>query len=345
MNDLDTLRNQLDSHQRDILTTIWHHYLKSGHWMPARLLHTKAGGKKVVRPILEQLGGSIVYEQDENGVPNYALTFTGVLLSSDGPNLEALLCEYLRMIEDLALNEPNRTHVSSEEALKHLHVTPDRVLELGRLLYIESFFSSSGSFAQNSWNAGLPKNIEDLPADPSTLIHEVVSSNYDPNVPLPPYERTAYYLAAKTTVRNEIFAFAKNKFLREVATRDWKEAKLCFGAKVWKFCVIACGSVLEAILLDVLARDSKNAILTLKALPNRKSSNNLYQWSLIDLVDVAAKLQIIGEASSHLIHALRLHRNLVHPGRQINESIVVLEEEAIISLNTVEKIIRDLSGN
>lgn len=348
MIDLNALRNQLGSPKPELLTIIWHHYLKTGHWMPARQLHTTAGGnggKKVIRPILEQLGGSIVYEQEENGVLHYALTLTGVLLSSDGAYLEEMLRGYLQIARDLAFQQPSRTHVSSEEILRHLSLTPDKVMELGRLLFISSFISG-GSFGQNEWNAGLPRNIEDIPDDPRVLIHEIVLSNYDPNVPLSSHDRTVYYLSSKAKVRNEIFIFVENKYLRETAARDWAEAKLCFNAKAWKFCVMACGSVLEAMLLDSLLRDPEKAIAALKAQrPNRKPPNDLYQWNLIDLVDAAAGTDIISEASSHLGHALRLHRNLVHPGRQINEPIIVSEEESLISLNTVEKIIRDLSMN
>ena len=95
MEDLNILRNKFNTQQREILTIIWRHYVKKSHWMPARLLHVTNGGKKVVRPIIEQLGGSIVYEPEENGTPYYALTFLGVLLSSDGEHIEELLAHQL----------------------------------------------------------------------------------------------------------------------------------------------------------------------------------------------------------------------------------------------------------
>ncbi len=313
--------------------------------MPARPLHVAAGSKKVVRQILEHFGGSVVYEQEENSNLYYGLTFLGVLLSSDGELIEELLVNYLRIAQTLALQEPNRTHVSSEEALKHLGLTPDRVMELGRFLLISPFYSN-GTFAQNGWNAGLPKNVEDLPDDPHLLIHEAALADYDPNVPLPSYERTSYYLAARTKPRDEIFTFVNNELLRKIATQDWVEAKLCFNAKAWKSCIIACGSVLEAILLDALLCDPDRAHAALRARwPDRKPPKYLHRWNLIDLVDAAAETDIIGEASSHLSHALRLHRDLVHPGRQLKEPVDVSEEEAVISLNTVEKGIRDLSAN
>lgn len=129
---INTLRSKFDTQQRGILTDIWRFYLKDGHWLPARFLHVTHGGKKTVRPILEQFGGSIVYEQVENNSSYYGLMFLGVLLSSDGEQIEDLLVKYLQIARTLAMQEPNRTHVSSEETLKHLRLASDRVMELDR---------------------------------------------------------------------------------------------------------------------------------------------------------------------------------------------------------------------
>jgi len=345
MNDLDTLRGQFTSQHRGILAVIWQHYIKQGRWMPARVLHTTGGGKALVRPLLERLGGSVVYEQEENGVLHYGLTFVGVLLSSSGEHVEELLTRYFRTARTLALKEPNRTHVSSEEARTILGLAPDEVVELGRSLFL-SPFTSGGSFGTNEWTAALPRDIEDVPEDPRPRVHEAALGDYDPNVPLSSYGRTAYYLAARERPCEEIFVFVGNELLRASATQDWAEAKSCFGAKAWKSCIIACGAVLEAILLDALLRDPNAAHIALKARrPDRKPAKDLRRWGLVDLVDAAAEIAVIGEASSHLSHALRLHRDLVHPGRQLKESVEVSEGEAQISLNTVDKCIRDLSAS
>jgi hypothetical protein len=345
MNDLDTLRSQFTSQQRSILAVIWQHYVKEGHWMRARVLHTTGEGKTVVRPLLERFGGSVVYEQEENGILHYGLTFLGVLLSSFGEHVEELLTGYLRIARTLALKEPERTHVSSEEACNMLGLNPHELAELGRALFL-SPFTSGGSSGPNEWNVRLPRDIEDFKEDPRPRVREAALADYDPNVPLPSYDRTAYYLADRARPREEIFTFVGNELLRATATQDWAEAKSCFGAKAWKSSVITCGAVLEAILLDALLRDPGAAYVARGARrPNRKAPKDLRSWGLVDLVDAAVETQIIGEASSHLGHALRLHRDLVHPGRQLKEPIEVSEGEAQISLNTVEKCIRDLSAS
>lgn len=191
MNTLDTLRNKFDSQQRGILTDIWRYYLKDGHWMPARFLHVTHGNKKIVRPVLEQFGGSVVYEQAENNNSYYGLMFLGVLLSSDGERVEELLTNYLRVAQTLALQEPHRTHVSSEEALKHLRLTSDRVMELGHILVLSPLRSDCSS-SSSEWNAGLPKDIEDLPDDLHAYLSDRAMEGYDPDVPVDPSKRQAY---------------------------------------------------------------------------------------------------------------------------------------------------------
>lgn len=191
MNELNALRSKFDAQQRGILTDIWRYYLKDGHWMPIRFLHVTHGDKKAVRPILEQFGGSIIYEQVENNNSYYGLMFLGVLLSSDGEHIEEMLVKYLQMARTLAMQEPNRTHVSSEETLQHLRLTPDRVVELGRLLVMSPFSSGCSSNA-SEWNAGLPRDIEDLPDDLHAYISDHAMENYDAGEPVDPSERQEY---------------------------------------------------------------------------------------------------------------------------------------------------------
>jgi hypothetical protein len=198
MNHLDILRKKFDPQHRDILTDIWRYDLKDGHWIPTRFLHVTHGTKKKVRPILEQLGGSVVYEQVENNNSYYGLMFLGVLLSSDGERVEELLANYLRLAQTLALQEPNRTHIASEEARKHLRLTPDRDMELGRILVL-SPLRSDCSTNSSGWNAGLPNDIEDLPDDLNAYICERAVEGYDPDVPLDQSERQTYLARNRKT--------------------------------------------------------------------------------------------------------------------------------------------------
>jgi len=244
----------------------------------------------------------------------------------------------------LANKDVKRTHISSQEVSIRQKLEPEEVLSLGHVLFFSPFISG-GSFSAQEWNAGLPKDIEDIPDDLSAYIQNMALSTYDPNVPLPSQERKVYLNSKSTKPPEEILPFMNDKHLRAIATQDWSETKLCFTAKAWKYTVIACGSVLEAILLDALLGKPDEAYAAYKANhPDRARSKDLLRWGLDDLVDAAEKMKLIDEASFHLGHALRLHRDLVHPGRQLKEPVEVSEGEAQISKDTVEKCIRDFSA-
>ncbi len=193
MDDLNLLRNKFNTQQRDILAAIWRYYVRGRSWVPSRVLHAGGGGKNTIRPTLEQFGGSVVFEQEENGILYYRLTYLGILLSPIGEHLEDLLTNYLLMARALALQEPNRTHVSSLEALTHLHLSPDELTELGCILFLSPFLAE-GSFGKDIvWNACLPKDIEDVPDDPRPLIQKIALADYDPKVPLQSHDRHEYY--------------------------------------------------------------------------------------------------------------------------------------------------------
>ncbi len=157
-------------------------------------------------PFLNRLGGSVVYEQQENGVSYYALTFLGVLLSSDGRLFEDMLIRYLQIARDLALRQPERTHVLSEEVRPHLSLFPDDLMNLGRFLNIAPFRSSC-SIYDTGWKVGLPEDIEDLPDDLKSYIVKRAVEQYDPQMPVFLKERWAY-ISSRPTNANQKMSFA-----------------------------------------------------------------------------------------------------------------------------------------
>lgn len=148
MTDLDVLRGTLTSDQRSLLATIWSHYIKEGHSLLTRILHlTISGGKKIARFILAQLGGSIIYEQEEDGILHYALTSLGLLLSFYRELAEKYLMSYPRLVQNLALKEPNRTRVSSHEAGEYLSLTHEELSFLGKALTLSLLTGGVGHLA------------------------------------------------------------------------------------------------------------------------------------------------------------------------------------------------------
>lgn len=191
MTGIDALRASIGAANREILSQIWKYRLSTGEWIPIRLLHQQSGGKAVVRPQLELLGGSIIFETDEADT-KYGLTFLGILLTSEGEGLETLMTKYLEYAHAKAMAEPLRKEVSSKEVETDLQLTPTETAELGAMLRFH--FSSGGGFGPTEWYAKLPDDIEDLPQDILTHIRDIVLRDYDPQVPLASRDRSSYLL-------------------------------------------------------------------------------------------------------------------------------------------------------
>jgi hypothetical protein len=68
-----------------------------------------------------------------------------------------LIIKYLQLAQTLA-RRTQSTHVSSEEALIYLHITPEKRWNLPP---VHLTTRSSGSFGSNEWNAERPE-YEDL---------------------------------------------------------------------------------------------------------------------------------------------------------------------------------------
>jgi hypothetical protein len=214
MTDIDMLRSTLNSDQRDLLTAIWLHYVREGAWLSTRVLHsTLKGGKQIVRPLLEQLGGSVVYEKMENstGTLQYAVTFLGVMVSSVGSRAEGLVTSYMHLARQLALREPTRNSVKSHEVSEHLGLTAEDLTFLGKVLITFGLpFTNGGSFSNgNQWEFVIPREIEDLPDDTRLYVRGVALREYDSATPLSINERTTYYAA--TTAKASYNVLEKEK--------------------------------------------------------------------------------------------------------------------------------------
>jgi hypothetical protein len=190
---IQDLRKRITAQQRDILSTIWNSFQENDRWIPVRLLHYACSGKRVVRPALERLGGSIVFEIEETENTVYQLTLLGVLLTEQGDYCQTLIADYLRYTASMCNTEPQRKRMSSREVSAALKLAPKESILLGKLIRLYSYpFSGGGSFGVQQWDAVLPGNIEDLPTDLEQYVAECALENYDPNTPLPALEVHAY---------------------------------------------------------------------------------------------------------------------------------------------------------
>jgi hypothetical protein len=342
--DLETIRSEVTAEQAKLLSAIWQHHRAQASRMPARLLHKSFGGKARVLELLSQLGGRIVFEVEESEFSVYGITFLGVLLSTDGPQVEQLISSYLAYAQAKALDETSRTHVSSQEVARDLDLSVQDVVTLGRALFL-SPFQAGGSYGSEEWNARLPRDIEDLPQDLPSYTKAVAAEEYDRTVPVLESERQKVHLLTEQTRQPDKFFFVGDPQLKSQLDSDWKEVSATYTVEAWKACVVLCGAVLEGVLLDAIRPREEEAVAALKTAAPQRDLPPLDRWDLVDLVDAAAYVKLIGQGALHLGHALRLHRNLVHLGRQISDGIEVTKAEADISISTVERCIRELTSH
>ncbi len=116
----------------------------------------------------------------------------------------------------------------------------------------------------------------------------------------------------------------------------WEEAERCVEARAWLAATILYGSILESILLAILMNNKESAFLSGKA---PKDQRAIEQWKLETMLNVAGDLDLIDPALLKHGHALRDSRNLVHPGKQIQDRSSPNEHLVHISRLVVEGLI------
>jgi hypothetical protein len=133
----------------------------------------------------------------------------------------------------------------------------------------------------------------------------------------------------KVIERPQAIAFDTSKLtnpeLRQIIQRDINELNVAITAgfdKTAKTCMVLAGSVVEALLLERLTRDSKiepEAVRVASSLQNPPRDLNPLSWDLATLVAVASgmPLPLLPADSMNQVGQLRQWRNLIHPGREL----------------------------
>jgi len=70
---------------------------------------------------------------------------------------------------------------------------------------------------------------------------------------------------------------------------------------------------------------------------------NLDRWELHSFIEVAAKLEVIGEDTAQQARLAREYRNLIHPGREKRLGQKCDRGTALAAVAAVEFVVRDLS--
>lgn len=337
------LRESLTKDQREVINAVWKYYREHQEWIPTRILHHDMK-KEFVLSAVEPLGGSIIFKTQVGAKECYELTLLGVLLSDYGSEAEKLLVGYLDYIRNQYLKNAMVEKVAAEEVQRSLQLIDEQVELLGRLILLGYFYGGS-AFPGKKWECGVPKDIDDLPAirDLHEYVQKTALRDYNPKEPIEPNDRLRYSLSKGPKQQGTEFEFIQDPLLQDQLAKDWDEAQRVHGVKAWKSCVILCGGILEGMLLDVLKRDEQEARSAYQKRKG-KEAQDLDQWDLVDLVNVAKDLDVLSKSAEYLGHGLREFRNLIHPGKQVREKVTLTQDEAEIAFSIVKVCLREFSS-
>lgn len=161
--------------------------------------------------------------------------------------------------------------------------------------------------------------------------------------------------------RSRQLPFVRDRPLREIAERDYRELVLkIFPAESWKSAVILAGSILEALLHDLLTRDASwiSAAMSSARAPQRPRSSpppgprDLRspapedEWTLNDYIEVAEHLTLLPQqwkASVQVV--LRDFRNCVHPRRELKLTNPITQGEAFQAVGAIIRICDHVEKN
>lgn len=143
--------------------------------------------------------------------------------------------------------------------------------------------------------------------------------------------------------------FIKDNDLRSNLEIDISATNLALSNGEWKAATVLAGSVIEALLLWVLKQHDHEAVKTAicsllnEEVLNSDPGRNLDKWDLHSFIEVAAKLEVIGEDTTHQARLAREYRNLIHPGREKRLGQKCDRGTALSAVAAVERVISDLS--
>src|SRR5688572_4523316 len=142
--------------------------------------------------------------------------------------------------------------------------------------------------------------------------------------------------------------FIDDEELRHELRHDISRATNALAASDWKSATVLAGSVVEALLLSGLEKQSPHAVSTAAvALQADKTfsqtaPSDLNDWTLHHYAEVAGRLKIVSKDTLTQVRLAKNFRNLIHPGRSTRLSRKCDRGTALAALAAVEMVVTDL---
>lgn len=127
-------------------------------------------------------------------------------------------------------------------------------------------------------------------------------------------------------------SFISDDGLLAMIERDLDEVEKCLGCGACKAATVLAGSITEAVLMDHYRGQP----------PAGKTENSVLRADLIQLVEWARSDGLISEAERSIANAVRVYRDVIHPGRVLRESRVVDDGMARVARELMVMIVRAL---
>ena len=134
--------------------------------------------------------------------------------------------------------------------------------------------------------------------------------------------------------------------LRDSVLRDCREINEAAKVGAAKGVIVMCGSVVEALLYDVVKADEQKAQAKVATIPAVKgwADRPVDQWTAFPIIKVARELEPtkVGADAAAYADVLRDYRNLIHPGKAERSSKAVDQHTAAIAISVVNLLIGGL---
>lgn len=131
-----------------------------------------------------------------------------------------------------------------------------------------------------------------------------------------------------------------NRKYKYIILRDFDELILNYLFQNYKSVVILSGSIVEEIMLYYL--DKKKISKIEYSIGKKQISKNLYDSSLIDLLNYLEESNELTSQIINLGNVTRIYRNYIHAGKEIKEGSVLNKNKVDICLNSVLELIGEL---
>lgn len=139
------------------------------------------------------------------------------------------------------------------------------------------------------------------------------------------------------------FVWLSDPDLRDIVRRDYAElSNILLPDGAWKSTVVLAGSILEAILFDILFRDPDRcakATASPKAPQKGGTVKSEDQWTLENMITVATDIGLLpADRAKTFDQVLRDYRNFVHPRKELRAAHPCGDGEALMAKGALDAV-------